>query len=270
MVNQSVLSKNNPLGDVIYGVDNSFLSRALDGEIFAPYQSEAFDRVLPDLLTDESGYVTPVNYGDVCLNYDIAWFEENELDLPGSLEDLADPVYAGLLAVQNPATSSPGLSFLLTTIAAFGDEGESDYLNYWEALRENDVLVTDGWTDAYYGEFTVGSRGAGSRPLVVSYASSPPAEVLFSEVPSAGAVSGAIVADGMCFRQVEHAGGAGWREQRSRRARFHRLHVERALPSRSAAEYVRFPGGRGYRAAGGLRRARASRGSAGLCRSSAD
>ena len=203
MVNQAILSANNPLGDVLYGVDNSFLSRALDAEIFTPYESPALESVSAEYLPDDTYRVTPVNYGDVCLNYDIAYFEEHGLALPESLRDLTLPDYAGLLVVQNPATSSPGLAFLLATIAEFG---ESDYLDFWDDLRENDVLVTQGWTDAYYGEFTVGSRGTGARPLVVSYASSPPAEVYFSDDPEGEAVTGAIVNDNMCFRQIEYAG----------------------------------------------------------------
>lgn len=206
MVNQAILSKNNPLGDVLYGVDNTFLSRALDAEIFAPYQSPALDSVAADFLREGDFRVTPVDFGDVCLNYDIAWFAENELALPQTLADLIDEAYAGLLVVENPATSSPGLAFLLATIARFGDADEGGYLDYWAALRANDVLVADGWTDAYYSEFTIGSRGAGSRPLVVSYASSPPAEVIYGEDPEAGAVTGALIDEGMCFRQVEYVG----------------------------------------------------------------
>ena len=206
MVNLAVLSKNNPLGDVLFGVDNTFLSRALNGDIFAPYESPELENVRDEFLADDTFRVTPVDFGDVCLNYDIAYFEENELGIPDSLIDLTDPSYAGLLVAENPATSSPGLAFLLATIAEFGDEGDSTYLDYWQALADNDVLVVDGWTEAYYGEFTVGSRGAGSRPLVVSYASSPPAEVIYGEDPDSGAITGAIVGDNMCFRQVEYAG----------------------------------------------------------------
>ncbi len=206
MVNQAVLSVNNPLGDVLYGVDNSFLSRALNAGIFTPYESPALETVSAEYLPDDTYRVTPVDYGDVCLNYDIAYFEENELALPESLGDLALPEYAGLLVVENPATSSPGLAFLLATIAEFGDDEEYSYLDFWEDLRENDVLVAQGWTDAYYGEFTVGSRGSGARPLVVSYASSPPAEVYYSDDPEGEAVTGAIINDNMCFRQIEYAG----------------------------------------------------------------
>ena len=206
MVNQAILSKNNPLGDVLYGVDNTFLSRALDADIFSSYESPLMEFVADGFIADETYRVTPIDFGDVCLNYDIAYFDEHELALPETLSDLAEPEYDGLLVVENPATSSPGLAFLLATIAEFGDEGETTYLDYWRALAYNDVLVVDGWTDAYYGEFTVGSRGVGARPLVVSYASSPPAEVIYAEDPEAGAVTGAIIADNMCYRQIEYAG----------------------------------------------------------------
>lgn len=206
MVNQAILSKNNPLGDVLYGVDNTFLSRALAAEIFAPYESPELMHVRREFIFDDSFRVTPVDFGDVCLNYDIAYFEDNDLPLPSSLSDLPLPDYEGLLVVENPATSSPGLAFLLATIAAFGDDGDFTYLDFWEDLRENDVLVVDGWTDAYYGEFQVAGRDTGSRPMVVSYASSPPAEALYSENPDAGAITGAVVDDGMCFRQIEYVG----------------------------------------------------------------
>jgi thiamine transport system substrate-binding protein len=206
MVNQAILSKSHPLGDVLYGVDNTFLSRALDAEIFASYQSPRLESVQDEFIPDDTYRVTPVDYGDVCLNYDLAYFDEYELPLPQSLSDLTVSDYAGLLVVENAATSSPGLAFLLATIAEFGVEGDYSYLDYWQALAENDVLVVAGWSDAYYGEFTVGSRGDGDRPLVVSYASSPPAEVIYGDNPDAGAVTGAIVADNMCFRQIEYAG----------------------------------------------------------------
>lgn len=203
MLNQLILSKNNPLGDVVFGVDNSFLSRALDEDLFLAYESPVLENVDQAFIVDPDFRVTPVDYGDVCLNYDIAYFEENDLALPDSLADLTLPAYSGLLAVQNPATSSPGLAFLLATVAAFGEEGDYTYLDFWTDLVANDVAITEGWTDAYYGEFT---RYGGSRPLVVSYASSPPAEVLFADPPVDEAVTGAVVADGMCFRQIEFAG----------------------------------------------------------------
>lgn len=206
VVNQSILSKNNPLGDVLYGVDNTFLSRALNAEIFVPYESDALSEIPEQFLLDSEYRVTPVDYGDVCLNYDIAYFEENDLELPESLIDLTEPEYKSLLVVENPATSSPGLAFLLATIAEFGEFDDYTWLNYWDDLAKNDVLVVDGWSEAYYGEFTAPGRDTGTRPLVVSYASSPPVEFLFSDPAPEEPVTGAIIADGMCFRQIEFVG----------------------------------------------------------------
>ena len=135
------------------------------------------------------------------MNKEKDYFEENDLPLPESLDDLTDEAYKGLLVVENPAISSPGLAFLLTTISKYGEDG---YLDYWESLVENDVLIVEDWTSAYYGEFSGASEG--SRPLVVSYASSPPAEVIFAEEALEEAPTGSIVADGTCFRQIEFAG----------------------------------------------------------------
>lgn len=203
-LNQAILAKDNPLADLFFGVDNTFLSRALAADIFLPYESPLLADVPDALELDGDHRLTPVDYGDVCLNYDIAYFEAAGLALPQTLADLTDAAYAGLLVAENPATSSPGLAFMLATVAEFGTAGDYTWLDYWADLRANDVLITNGWEDAYYGYFTVASDG--ERPLVVSYASSPPAEVIFADPPLDAAPSGSIVAPGMCFRQVEFVG----------------------------------------------------------------
>ena len=205
VVNQSILTRNNPLGDVMYGIDNTFLSRALEADLFIPSESPALENVPENLQLDAGEFrVTPVQYGDVCLNYDRAYFEANDLDVPQSLEDLTLPAYRDMLVVQNPAASSPGLAFLIATIAVFGEDGDYTYLDYWADLTANGVLVVDGWSEAYYSEFT--ATGEGTYPLVVSYASSPPAEVFFASEELDEAPTGAIIADDTCFRQVEFTG----------------------------------------------------------------
>ncbi|MBC8365244.1 MAG: thiamine ABC transporter substrate-binding protein [Actinobacteria bacterium] len=196
MVATSVLTVGNPLGDVMYGVDNTFLQRALDAELFEAYESPALANVPASLQLDPGHRVTPIDFGDVCANYWIDRFDD-DLPVPETLADLADPAYEGLLVVENPETSSPGLAFLLATIAEFGDGWE----NYWKALRLNDVLVTTSWDDAYYGQFVA---GGGDRPIVISYASSPPAEVIYADPPVDTAPTGVIT--DTCFRQVEFAG----------------------------------------------------------------
>lgn len=206
MVNQSILSKENPLGDVMFGVDNTFLSRALDADLFVPYSSPLMKAIDPAFDLDSEHRVTPIDYGDVCLNYDVAYFANHALALPDSLKTLSEPSYKGLLAVENPATSSPGLAFLLATVAAFGEEGDYTYQDYWRDLVANDVYVSDSWTDAYYGQFSGSAGSDGDRPLVISYASSPPAEVFFADPPVSSAPTGSIVAPGTCFRQIEFAG----------------------------------------------------------------
>jgi len=200
-LNQAILTKDHPEGDVFFGVDNTFLTRALDANLFVPYESPALAHVDPSFVLDPEHRVTPIDYGDVCVNYDKQWFADHELPVPSSLEDLTKPEYDGLLAVENPATSSPGLAFLLATVDRFGEGG---WRNYWSALRANHVAVANGWEDAYYGQFSGGSGSEGDRPLVVSYASSPPAEVVSADPPVDEAPIG-VVEDG-CFRQVEQAG----------------------------------------------------------------
>ena len=200
-LNQAILAKDNPLADVFYGVDNTFLSRALENDVFSAYDSPALANIPADLQLDPQNRALPVDYGDVCLNYDKAFFEQSALQPPQSLEDLAHPAYAGLTVVENPATSTPGLAFLLTTIGHFGEDG---YLDYWRQLKANDVSIADGWEDAYWGQFSAASDG--ERPIVVSYAGSPAAEVYFADPPIDEAPTAAVTGDETCFRQIEFTG----------------------------------------------------------------
>ncbi|MCI0521146.1 MAG: thiamine ABC transporter substrate-binding protein, partial [Chloroflexi bacterium] len=197
-----ILSKENPLADVFYGVDNTFLSRALAEGLFEPYASPQLASISAEFQLDPQNTLLPVDYGDVCLNYDRLYFEEKGLPPPQTLEDLMQPAYRGLLVVQNPATSSPGLAFLLASIGHFGEES---YLEYWQALVANDVLVVNDWETAYYTEFS-GSSGKGPRPIVVSYASSPAFEVIYATTPIESPPTAAVVGPGTCFRQVEFVG----------------------------------------------------------------
>jgi thiamine transport system substrate-binding protein len=201
-LNKAILSKDAPLADVFFGVDNTFLSRALESGIFEAYNSPALADIPQEFQLDAGHALIPVDYGDVCINYDKAWFAAQNLPVPQTLEDLAKPEYKGLLVVENPATSSPGLAFLLATIKHFGEDG---YLDYWSQLRQNEVAVVDGWETAYYTNFS-GSSGKGPQPLVVSYASSPAAEVIFADPPVDEAPTASILGPDTCFRQVEFVG----------------------------------------------------------------
>jgi thiamine transport system substrate-binding protein len=201
VLNQAVLTKDAPLADVLFGVDNTFLSRALDANIFEAYQSPVLSEIADEYKLDSSNRAQPVDYGDVCINYDKNYFAEKNLPVPLTFEDLAKPEYKDLLVVENPATSSPGLAFLLATRAHFGD----GYLDYWQSLKANGVVVVDGWETAYYTNFSA-SSGKGPQPMVVSYASSPAAEVVFASDPLAESPTASIVASDMCFRQIEFVG----------------------------------------------------------------
>ena len=199
MLNRALLTAGDPQGDVIFGIDDSILSRALDGDLLDEYRSPELSALQPDFSSPDS-HVTPIDHGEVCLNYDRAWFASHRIPRPRTLADLVLSRYRNLLVVENPATSSPGLAFLLATIAAYGDRWEA----YWRALRANGVLAVDGWEEAYTQQFSGASGSPGKRPIVVSYATSPAAEVIFASKPLTTAPT-AAVEDG-CYRQVEYAG----------------------------------------------------------------
>ena len=198
LVNQLVLTKDAPLGDLVYGIDNSFASRAVDEGVVEPYTSTApAAKDSEQYAVGDSGALTAVDMGDVCINTDHAWFTEKGLAEPTSLDDLTKPEYKDLLVVPNAVTSSPGLAFLLATVGAYGEDGWQDY---WTKLKANGLKVAEGWTEAYSTDFS-GGGGGGPRPIVLSYASSPP-----YTVPEGGTepTTGALL--DTCFRQVEYAG----------------------------------------------------------------
>ena len=200
-LNQAILSKANPLADVFYGVDNTFMSRALKADIFVAHASPQLARIPDELKLDPENRLLPVSYGDVCLNYDRQWFADKGIRPPQDLDDLLKPAYKSLTVVQNPATSSPGMAFLLATVGRYGQTG---YVDFWRQLRANDAYIANGWTDAYYGQFT--RAKGGTRPIVVSYASSPSAEVYYSETKLDDAPTAAVLAPQTAFRQIEFVG----------------------------------------------------------------
>ncbi|MFI5805472.1 thiamine ABC transporter substrate binding subunit [Streptomyces sp. NPDC051561] len=204
-LNQEILTKGSPRGDVFFGVDNTLLSRALDNGIFTSYEAKGLDNVPADLQLDKGEHrVTPVDTGDICVNYDKKYFADKKLAPPKTLDDLTKPAYKNLLVTENAATSSPGLGFLLATAGKYGDDG---WQGYWQKLKDNGAKVVDGWEQAYNDEFSGsagGKKANADRPLVVSYASSPPVEVQFAEPRPAEAPTGVLT--DTCFRQIEFAG----------------------------------------------------------------
>ncbi|CAM5407107.1 thiamine ABC transporter substrate-binding protein [Streptomyces canus] len=202
-VNKAILTKDNPQGDVFFGVDNTLLSRALDNGLFQSYEAKGADRIKAGYRVD-GDKVTPIDTGDICVNYDKAYFTAHKLQPPTSYDDLIKPAYKNLLVTENASTSSPGLGFLLGSAAKYGDDG---WEGYWKKLKANGVKVVDGWEQAYNEEFSGsagGKKAKADRPLVVSYASSPPAEVIYADPKPKTAPTG--VAQGTCFRQIEYAG----------------------------------------------------------------
>ncbi len=195
LVARAVLTAGEPEADVLFGIDNTFLQRGLDADLFVPHKSPLLSDVPTELQLDPEYRVTPIDVGDVCVNY---WIDAVGDTVPSTLDDLAEPEFASQFVTENPETSSPGFAFLLATIAKYGEDGWEDY---WQKLADGGVSVTPGWSEAYYGEFIA---GGGDRSLVTSYASSPVAAVLFAETPTDVAPTGVLTDS--CFRQIEFAG----------------------------------------------------------------
>ena len=205
MLTTALLAAGSPEGDVIFGIDNTLATRALSEDLLEPIAADGSDLdgldAVPEqyLLDGDAGErLVPIDTGDVCFNYDTAWFAEHGIEAPTTLDQLTEPTYRDLVVTSSPVTSSPGLAFVIGTVAEYGEDG---WLDYWSKLSDNGIRVRPSWDDAYYTDYTV---SGGDRPIVLSYASSPPVEVVFSE----GALSepsSAVMAES-CTEQIEYAG----------------------------------------------------------------
>ena len=208
MLNRALLTAGRPIADALFGIDDALIAREGAAALFEPYLADGVDAV-PAELRFAGELLTPVTVGYVAFNVDLAGLEARGLAVPDDLTDLTTPAYRGATVVPDPATSSPGLAFLLTTVARFGEGGDYDWLDYWAELRDADLRVASGWSDAYYTAF---SRYGGDRPIVLSYATSPAAEVIFAEEPLDEAPTRTLLCDRCAWRQIEAAGvlaGAG-------------------------------------------------------------
>lgn len=225
MLNKLILTRAQPIADVVFGIDNALVAKAEAANVLEPYNGPAATRTA---VVPLKGPVVAVDYGYVNLNYDKAWFAKSGLALPTSLEDLAKPAYRDLLVVQNPATSSPGYAFLLATVAGLGEQAAFDW---WARMRANGLKVAKGWSEAYYTEFT---RNGGSRPLVVSYASSPAAEVFYSKEKITEPPTGSLFFKGGVLRQVEGVALVRGGQQRAQAGRF--IEFMRSAPVQEALQ----------------------------------
>jgi len=225
MLNKLILTRAQPIADVVFGIDNALVAKAQAANVLEAYTGPAATRASAVPL---AGPVVAGDYGYVNLNYDKAWFARTGLALPKSLEDLTQPAYRDLLVVQNPATSSPGYAFLLATVAGMGEQGAFDW---WARMRANGLKVAKGWSEAYYTEF---SRNGGSRPLVVSYASSPAAEVFYSKEKITEPPTGSLFLQGGVLRQVEGVALVRGGQQRAAAGRF--IEFMRSTPVQEALQ----------------------------------
>jgi thiamine transport system substrate-binding protein len=202
VLNRAILSSDSPIADVIIGMNSIMLSRAFDNDVLVPYDSPLLANIPDSYKLDEQNRALPFNYGNICINYDTAWYSEKGLAVPDSWDDLINPDYSGQLVIENPTSSTPGIAFLLATIAKYGEDG---FIDYWKSLLKNKIEITDGWSTAYYTNFTAGG-GMGLQPMVVSYDASPAAAPFYSETEMETAPTASILNDGMCYQVVEFLG----------------------------------------------------------------
>ena len=199
MVTRAILTKDDPIADVVIGFDGSQFEKIFSNDLLEPYESPELANIPEKFRLDAENRAIPFNFGDVCINYDVHYFEDTGLALPESLDDLLKEEYHGLLVTQDPSASNTGMGFLLATIDKYGEDG---FIDYWRELVDNGLVIGTSWTSTYYTNFS--AAGGGEQPMVVSYTTSPAAEFIYSETGDAPTAS--LTGDGMCYRQIEFCG----------------------------------------------------------------
>src|SRR3954449_4294129 len=101
LTNKLVLTKDDPTGDAVFGIDNTFGSRAIDEGVLAPYAAKlpagaAAYELAGDTQPDGGHDLTPVDTGNVCVNVDDTWFADHGVPEPRTLDDLVKPAYKNL------------------------------------------------------------------------------------------------------------------------------------------------------------------------------
>lgn len=238
VLNMAILFKDAPVADVLFGVDNAMLSKALANDLFTPYEPNASEHIADRFVLDDRWRATPVDHGYVALNYDKAALQEAGLEPPQDLKELTEPRWKGKLVVEDPRTSSPGNAFLLTTVARFGTTGDYTYEDYWQDLKENDVLVSPGWSTAYYTHF---SLHGGDRPVVVSYTTSPAFELFYGDENLTEPPSGNVIAPQTTWHQIEFAGILNGTDQEELAQAFIDLLVSEPFQERIPATMAVYP-----------------------------
>ncbi len=200
IVARAILTADEPIADVLIGFDYTQFSKIFAKDVLLSYESPELKNIPDSYKLDSENRALPFNFGEICINYDKKYFEEHNLAVPASLDDLVKPEYKGLLVTQDPSSSNTGIGFLITTIAKYGEDG---FAEYWKQLVDNGLVIGSSWSSTYYTNFSAAS-GNGEQPMVVSYTTSPAAEFIYSETGEAPTDS--IVNDGMCYRSIEFCG----------------------------------------------------------------
>jgi thiamine transport system substrate-binding protein len=156
MLARAILEKEAPRADLLLGIDQFQLQRAIIEGIIQPFVSSNIDSIERKELLDPQGYGTPMDYGALALLYDANELEEP----PTSFKALLQPKLRRSIIIQDPRTSSTGLSFLMWTIAIFGEDWEA----FWEQLQPNILTVVPGWSESFM------LFESGEAPIMVSYA----------------------------------------------------------------------------------------------------
>ncbi len=152
-----ILEKDQPKADVVIGLDQPLLKRAISEGLLIKFVPENISMIKNKELLDMRGYGIPFDYGAIALVYNT----EKINNPPKSFKELLDERFKRKLVVQDPRTSSTGLSFMLWTVAVFGEDG---FLDYWKSLKNNILTITPGWDEAF------SMLETGEADIMVSYA----------------------------------------------------------------------------------------------------
>ena len=201
--------KGAQVSDLAIGLDNTYLQTAIDNNVLWPHEVNLSGLSEIALAPYDGVLAAPFDHGYICLNYDSSVVDGTNYTVPTSLWDLTSSEWAGKVAIPSPESSSPGRIFMTATTDYFAndDDNTTEWTDWWTAMKNNDVIITSGWSEAYVTHYTGGygvweDDHIGDAHIVVSYCHSPGVEAWYG---SNYTISTALDLPRASLHQVEYA-----------------------------------------------------------------
>ena len=220
MVNLLERSSNNPVADVVLGIDSLERRRVTEKRLVEPYRPIAIDRLDPSLVLQDA-MLTPVSQLAACLNRSKSRYEVQErrldrlpdqgslpLQAPTEIDDMLERQHAETAVIPNPLSSRLGVYFLVALERLHPEdvEGVTPWPKLLDEMLRWGLEVAPSWEEAWFSRFqpSAGPESTETRSLTWGSSGMPSVSVRF--IPELPEEVDVAVIDSGCIKVVNYAG----------------------------------------------------------------